>query len=40
MSIRYYNIKVFDFELDKVDFDLLWTLNKDEKFSWDSTNVI
>lgn len=34
------NLNVFDFELSDEDFNLLWTLNRDEKVSWDSTNVL
>lgn len=32
--------QVNDFELNKEDFELLWSLNKNEKVSWDSTDVI
>ena len=34
------NIDVGDFELDDDDFNLLWTLNKNEKCTWNPTNVI
>ncbi|CAF0959171.1 unnamed protein product [Brachionus calyciflorus] len=34
------NFNVFDFSLSDSDVDLLWNLNKNEKVSWDPTNVV
>ena len=34
------NFNVFDFKLDDEDMTKLWTLNKNEKVSWDPTNVV
>ena len=32
--------KAINFELDQQDFDVLWTLNRNEKVSWDSSDVL
>ena len=34
------NIQINDFVLEEEDFNLIWTLNKNEKVSWDPTDVI
>ncbi|RNA36597.1 glyoxal reductase [Brachionus plicatilis] len=34
------NFNIFDFSLSDEDVGLLWTLNKNEKVSWDPTNII